>query len=147
MIGKSLRNLIPEAKLNDREFVYKLDETERQISEITSQAKQRVILAAHPAYAYFCHDFGFRQMSIEVEGKEPSPRQIVALIEEAKMLKIKKVFIQPQYSSKGATLIAKQIGAEVVNIDPYAKDVFACWLQIAREFSSVEKPQPQESRN
>ena len=136
MITTALKPLLPEAKLNNRDFLYKLDDTLRQVSQITSQAKQRTILAAHPAYAYFCHDFGFRQLSIEVEGKEPSPRQIVALVEQAKALGIKKVFIQPQYSSKGATLIAKQIGAEVVNIDPYAKDIFACWLQIAKEFSN-----------
>jgi len=136
LIAVQLKKLRPEGKLHDREFLQTLDQTAHQVAEITSHAKIRTILAAHAAYAYFCHDFGFRQLSIEVEGKEPSPRQIVALVDQAKALGIKKVFIQPQYSAKGANLIAKQIGAEVVNIDPYAKNVFACWLEIAKEFSN-----------
>ena len=136
MITTALKPLLPEAKLNNRDFLYKLDDTLRQVSQITSQAKLTDDFSCPSCLRLFLSRLRFSAVIDRSRGKEPSPRQIVALVEQAKSLGIKKVFIQPQYSSKGATLIAKQIGAEVVNIDPYAKDIFACWLQIAKEFSN-----------
>ncbi len=57
----------------------------------------------------------------------------------AKKNNIRVVFAQPQYSMKGASLIAHQVGAKVITLDPYSKDYFSSMREITKEFSSSLK--------
>jgi zinc transport system substrate-binding protein len=95
----------------------------------------RTILVAHPAYGYFCRDYQLRQISIEFEGKDPTPRQLTKVLEDARQNQIKKVFIQKQYSNKGARLIASTLNASVINLDPYSENYFSSMLEIAQQIS------------
>jgi zinc transport system substrate-binding protein len=42
-----------------------------------------------------------------MEGKEPSARQLAGLIDRAKRDQVKIMFVQPQFSTKSAEVIAK----------------------------------------
>ena len=48
---------------------------------------------------------------------------------------IKKIYVQPQFSQKGATLIAHELGAELVLIDPYSEDYFSNLRRLANELA------------
>ena len=69
----------------------------------------------HPAWGYFAHSYGLKQVPVEIEGKDPKPAQLKTLIEHAREKQIKAIFVQPQFSSKSAKLVAKEIGGRVVN--------------------------------
>lgn len=123
-------------KTNLTNFQQELDALDDEIRSILLPLKKRIIMVSHPAYAYFCRDYHLKQLSIEFEGKDPSPQQLTKVLVAARQADIKKIFVQPQYSSKGAGLIAKQIGAKLVSLDPYAENYFAAMHEIAREFAS-----------
>lgn len=108
---------------------------DRQIADKLQSLQNRSILVSHPAYAYFCRDYNLTQMSIEFEGKDPTPQQLTNILSRARAAKIKKVFIQPQYNNKGARLFAKELKAEIVTLDPYSEHYFDSMLQIAQQFS------------
>ena len=76
----------------------------------------------HPSWGYFARTYGLKQVAVEIEGKDPKPAQLKALIEHAKNSGIKIIFVQPQFSSKSAKLVAKEIGGRVVVADPLAQD-------------------------
>lgn len=78
----------------------------------------------HPAWGYFARDFDLEQVAIEQEGKEPDPGRLARVIERARRDGAKIVFAQPQLSRRSAELVAKEIGARVVTLDPLARD----WL-------------------
>jgi zinc transport system substrate-binding protein len=59
---------------------------------------------------------------VEVEGKAPKPAQLQALIEHARARGITAIFVQPQFSTKSAELIAKEIQGQVIVADPLAED-------------------------
>ena len=42
--------------------------------------KGMTLMVFHPAWGYFCRDYGLRQVAVEVEGKEPKPAQMKALM-------------------------------------------------------------------
>ncbi len=94
-----------------------------RIRELLKGKEGRYFVVAHAAYGYFCQEYGLIQLSIEENGKEPTPKALVNLIEKAKNTPI--VFAIEPYSPKGITLIAKEIGAEVNTINPYAEDPIA----------------------
>ncbi len=76
----------------------------------------------HPAWGYFAHTYGLKQIAVEIEGKNPKPAQLRELIVNAKEKDIKVIFVQPQFSAKSAALIAREIDGQVVFADPLAED-------------------------
>lgn len=116
-------------------FLDELDELDDKITDIMRPVQNRTVMVSHPAYAYFCRDYNLDQLSIEFEGKDPTPQQLTKVIQKARELHIKTIFVQKQYSSKGAKLIAAQLGAKLVELDPYAENYYKAMLSIAEHFS------------
>lgn len=119
-------------------FLKELDDLDGDIAKILEPLKNRTIMVSHPAYAYFARDYQLIQKSIEFEGKDPTPRQLTEIMDEARNANIKTIFIQVQYNSKGARLIAKALGANVVTIDPYSENYLDSMHEIARSFAAQE---------
>jgi zinc transport system substrate-binding protein len=80
-----------------------------------------------------------KQVPIEIEGKEPKPAQLKELIQHARKKRIKVVFVQPQFSTKSAKLVAREIGGQVAFADPLAEDWIANLRQVADKFQSALK--------
>ncbi len=79
----------------------------------------------HPAFTYYARDYGIEQISIEHDGKEPSPRQLTKLVDRAKEHNIKTLLIQPQYSKDKLNALAEECNAEIVEVDPLSEDIIA----------------------
>jgi zinc transport system substrate-binding protein len=142
-IAKCLQNVFPDLKdtieKNSQDSLKDLQTLDSDITKLFEGKKERVVLVAHPAYGYFCRDYGIKQISIEMEGKDPTAKELTALINEAKKLNIKKIFVQNQYSHKGAELIAKEIGAKIVVLNPYSDNYIPMMERIAYEFANAQE--------
>lgn len=119
-------------------FTRELDALDTELSTLLLPLKNRTVMVSHPAYAYFCRDYNLKQLSIEFEGKDPSPRQLTRILTEAREVGSKTIFIQMQYNNKGARLIAQEIGAKIVTLDPYAEQYFDTMRDIAVRFAGQE---------
>ncbi|WP_322520412.1 zinc ABC transporter substrate-binding protein [Guyparkeria halophila] len=82
----------------------------------------RRFLVFHPAFGYFGATYGLEQMPIEVEGKEPGPRELARIIQQAREHQIRVIFIEPQFAQGAARTIAREIDGEVLTLDPLAQD-------------------------
>ncbi|CCB87459.1 MULTISPECIES: metal ABC transporter solute-binding protein, Zn/Mn family [Parachlamydia] len=122
-------------KQNLLQFLEELDALDVKVREILKDSKNSVIMVAHPAYAYFARDYQLIQLPIEFEGKDPSPQQLTKVIARARKENIKTVFSQVQYPNKVAQLIANEVNARVVILDPYAEDYLCNVELIARHFA------------
>ncbi|MRT91740.1 zinc ABC transporter substrate-binding protein [Ancylomarina sp. 16SWW S1-10-2] len=91
---------------------------------IFAQKSKKAFMIYHPALSYLARDYGLTQISIEHDGKAPSPAHMKNIIDLAKENNIKTIFIQKQFNIENATVIAKEINAELVQIDPLSAD----WL-------------------
>lgn len=139
IIAKALERKYPEhAKIfqeNLQAFSKELDALDLYIQTTLAPVKNRTLLVSHPAYAYFCRDYQFFQLPIEFEGKDPTSKQLTKLLSEAKNSKVRAIFTQPQYSDKAARLIAKEIGAQVIIVDPYSENYIETLKMITRLIS------------
>ncbi len=86
------------------------------------KSSPKPFMVFHPSWAYFAHEFNLRQIAIEVEGKEPGPRQLEAIFDLAKQYSIRTIFVQPQFSQKSAQVIAGQVQARTAVADDLAYD-------------------------
>ncbi len=90
----------------------------------------------HPAFGYFAHAFGLKQKAVEASGKSPEPRQLRALIRQARQEKIQVIFVQPQFDVKSARAVASAIDGTMVPLDPLAEDVAASLRIMAKEIGA-----------
>lgn len=138
-IVEALSDMYPEHRnvyqSNYQNLLQQLDLLDSKISNTLAAGQNRTILVSHPAYGYLCRDYNLQQLSIEFEGKDPTPRQLTRLLDDARRHRINTIFTQMQYSNKAATLVAQEIGAKLVNLDPYSEDYFNSLEQISRCFS------------
>lgn len=123
-------------KNNAEIFQKELEDLDHEIKEILSPLKNKNILVSHPAYAYFCRDYGLKQYSIEMEGKDPSPQQMTLLLNKMRQLSIQTIYIQMQYNNKAAKLVAETIGAKICILDPYSADYINSMKEIAHAFAN-----------
>lgn len=115
----------------DRELV----SLDREIRSRLSGVKQRSFLVFHPAWGYFAHDYGLRQIAAEMEGKSLTPRQLQWVIEEARAEGIGVVFVSPQFSTMQAAAIARDIGGVTVTVDPLSRNYQENLLQATEAFA------------
>lgn len=103
-------------------YLSQLAQLDQDFQTDLADVTNRSFIIFHPAFAYFARDYNLTQIGVEQEGKEPDADYLTRLIDEAKAKNIKVVFVSPEYSTESAETIAKEIGGQVVSINPLAKD-------------------------
>ena len=99
-----------------------LDTLDAHLATVLAPLKGKELFVFHPAYGYFTEAYGLKQIPVEIEGKEPSAKDLAALIKKAREAEVRVIFVQPQFSTRSAEAIAGQIGGVVVPFDPLARD-------------------------
>jgi zinc transport system substrate-binding protein len=112
-------------------------EFSREIEEIDDRYRQNInvlegknFLIYHPALGYLARDYGMVQHVLEFEGKEPPPSHIANIIKEANENNIQHIFIQSQFNMDNAKSLSKELGAEIIMIDPLNENWNAEMLSI-----------------
>ncbi len=100
-----------------------LDALDAELEAAFEALDRRAFLVQHPAWGHLAAQYGLEQVAIEEEGKEPSPRRLVALVDRARREGFEVVLVQPGVSDVAARAVARELGAEVVTADPLAYDV------------------------
>jgi len=118
-------------------FIARLAALDEELRNLFAGRPERQFMVYHPAWGYFANAYGLVQIPIEIEGKNPKPARLKKLIEYAKTHAIKFIFVQPQFSAKSATLIAREIDGQVVYADPLAEDWEENLHTIARQINAA----------
>ena len=120
-------SLDPENKeyyqANYEQLTKEIGETEKTVSGLLHSLDNKTFIIYHPALTYYARAYGIEQVAIEQDGKEPSAKRLVRLIEQARRDSIRVVFYQSQFPASAVEVIAEDIGAQSVRIDPLAEDV------------------------
>jgi zinc transport system substrate-binding protein len=114
-------------------FLASIDETDREIRDILSSLKDgERFMVFHPSWGYFAQAYHLKQIAVEVEGKEPKPKELIHLLEEAKEEKVKAIFTQAEFSDTVAKIIAKELQIPVVKVSPLAPNWSENLINIAK---------------
>jgi len=118
---------------NRRAFASDIQALDTEIRSILADKRDQRFMVFHPSWGYFARAYGLQQIAIEIEGKDPKPAQLQELIKVAREQQIRVVFVQPQFSTKSAGLIAEAIGGKIAFADPLARD----WLVNLKSVAAV----------
>lgn len=125
-IATGLRELDPEHaddyEKNYQAFIKQVAALDIRLMKQLDAVSSPRFMVFHPSWGYFADAYGLEQIPIEVEGKTPKARDVKELIQTANARNIRTIFVQPQFSTKQAEIIAREIGGRTVTADPLAKD-------------------------
>jgi len=118
-------------------YLADLEAAHRRIETMLAPYRGRTLLVFHPAYGYFARRYGLEQVAVEVGGKEPTPRQLGLLVEQAKASGATALFVQPQVRGSAAAAVAEALGCPLVELDPLAADLSANLERMARDIAAA----------
>jgi len=134
-IVRTLSEQYPEKQeeftIRGKELQEKLAALNLDIEHRLQKTTARSFLISHPAFAYFCRDYGCHQLSVEQEGKEPRPKELETLLASALESGARIAIAVPQHNNKGAQLIAEKLNIPVRVIDPYANNCMETMRMLA----------------
>ena len=127
----------PVYEQNYISLIKEIEETIHQIDSILKPVDSGSFIIYHPTLTYFARDYNLNQYSIEMDGKEPSPEQLKRLVKTAKEKEVRVIFIQQEFDSKNAGIIAKETGCIPVVINPLSYNWAEEMIRIAKELRKI----------
>jgi zinc transport system substrate-binding protein len=130
-----------EYQANLRSFLAEIDALDREIRALLGPAGStgpvRRFLVYHPSWGYFAQEYGLGQIAIEAEGKEPSAKRLIELIDRARREDVRLLFVSQGFPRKSAQVIADAAGCKIVTADPQARDWAANLRRVAAEIGEA----------
>ncbi len=109
-------------KANYSEFVKEIEQLDKQIKNKMKDYAGRIIILYHPSLSYYARDYGIKQYSLEVGGKQTTPQLMAKIVDLAKKENIKVIYIQSEFDREHARVFAEEIDGKIVQISPLAPD-------------------------
>lgn len=138
-ITNELSSLLPEKKelfsIRAQQLMHDIDSLDNYICNQFEGVTNRKFLIFHPALTWYANRYGLEQISVEVDGKEPSPSEMKEIIKTIKENNIKVILIQSEFPFERARSISEETGADIVQINPLSYD----WLNNMYKITSVIK--------
>lgn len=113
------------------ELHQELEHLDGELTKKLVPFRGEAILVSHSAFAYFCRDYGLKQLSIEQAGKEPTARQLTLVIQQVRKERAKIALLQVQFNNKGTELVARELGLRTYTVNPLNEDLPATVLEVA----------------
>jgi zinc transport system substrate-binding protein len=120
-------------------YLQKLGTLDADIKSSLVGTRSRTFIVYHPAWGYFAREYGLQQLGIEKDGKEPQAAYMARLISEARDKNIRIIFVSPQFDTRSAEAIAREIGGNVVSIDPEGRNYIDNMRKVADAFREALK--------
>ena len=111
-------------------LIDRLDALDRDIHNQLVQLNNRYLIVSHPSWGYFADTYNLKQLSIEQDGSEIRAKKLSRLIELAKAENIHTVYTQKQVNNASAKILASEIGAKLVELDPLAENYIENMRQV-----------------
>jgi zinc transport system substrate-binding protein len=123
---------------NAEQYLAKLDVLDTEIRSTLTAYTRREFITFHEAFAYFAKRYGLTQIYLLPRGQEePSPSDVVTVIETAKAKNITVIYAEPLSDPSLAEEVARQIpNGRVLVLDP-AEEVPLTKLEAGKNYFSI----------
>lgn len=124
------------------EFAVRADAFKAEVMELDARvraffepvpAEKRLFMTFHQSWAYYADAYGLREVSVELEGRSPSPKDMALLLDFAARNKIRVIVADPMTSPSAVRSITRSIGGVAVTATPLEED----WPGSMRVFSET----------
>ena len=141
-ITETLEEILPDStakyRANLANLTSRIDSVDFAIRSSFSDMRRKTVLLFHPALAYFCDDYGLKQLAVEQEGKEPSVGHMKTVVSEIREQDIRVILYQEQLHKQTVEALVRETGIRAVPFDPVAYHVPENLLRISSEILTAQ---------
>lgn len=112
--------------------VLELDARIRELFEPVP-AEKRLFMTFHQSWAYYADAYGLREVSVELEGRAPSPKDMALLLDFAAKNKIRVIVSDPMTNASAVRSVTQSLGGVAVTATPLEEN----WSGSMRDFSET----------
>lgn len=137
--GKTLSELYPDSTkygVNTLQFIELLKMRDAEYTAKLSTAPTRTFLIYHPALSYLARDYGLTQLSVEDEGKDPTPSSVSAVVDQARLQRVDYIMYQKEFSFSAVRSIVEETGIKAFEINPLSENVIGCLDEVVNIIST-----------
>ncbi|MCX6677613.1 MAG: zinc ABC transporter substrate-binding protein [Methanothrix sp.] len=120
---------------NRYDYLQKLQSLDEELNQTFAGKKSRIFIVHHPAWTYFARDYDLSQVPLMENEKEPGPKYLGEIIDLARKNNITTIFVEPEYNPKAAEVIAREMNAGIVTLDPLAENYLETMAYAGREIA------------
>jgi zinc transport system substrate-binding protein len=124
-------------KRNLADLQHRILELDKRYRLLGAARPGAIFLVYHPAWGNFARDYGFRQVAIEEHGKSPGAARLSKLIGELAGQAVDRIIVSPGHEQRSAALLARQLQAQVVVIDPLDADWWNMMQEMHRTLEQI----------
>ncbi|MCI8497192.1 MAG: zinc ABC transporter substrate-binding protein [Clostridiales bacterium] len=105
---------------NAAAYTQKLTELRDRMEAELADISRRDIITFHEAFSYFADEFGLHVAAVleREPGMGPSASELAGTVDLVRETGCKVLFVEPQYSSSIADVVARDTGARIYTLDP-----------------------------
>lgn len=125
-IGEAICKAYPDSvkyRTNLEGLMAEIEGRQVAYAEQLAAAGQRVFLIYHPALSYLARDYGLQQISLENEGKNPTPASLAEVVDIVNKYGIGKMMYQVEYPYEIVKPIVDVLGVNMVQINPLSANI------------------------
>jgi zinc transport system substrate-binding protein len=120
---------------NKDSYLQNLSSLDAEFNNTFGSKEKRIFIVHHPAWTYFAKDYELEQVPLMENEKEPGPKYLGEVIELARKNNITTIFVEPQFNPKSAEVIAREMNAGIVTIDPLSENYLDNMRNASREIA------------
>ncbi|MCX8059252.1 MAG: zinc ABC transporter substrate-binding protein [Spirochaetes bacterium] len=137
-IYEFIKNNYPDlqkiAKENSDNLILKIDNYIDLFNKIIKEKNIKFILVYHPILTYFSKDFNIKQILVEIEGKEPTLKDLNYLFKIARMNNIKVFITSPHFPTSYEGVFKKELNLKIEQINILNYNIFETFDNLYRIF-------------
>ena len=140
-IGNAICATHPDSvryKANFEQLMGRIKAAHEHYLELFEPHRGEAFLIYHPALTYFARDYGLEQISVEQEGKAPTPTTLAELAEVVNNSEIEHLIYQSEYPVDVVKPVAEVLGVKLLEINPLSVDILAEINRIANTLLTPE---------
>ena len=109
-------------------YLEELDALDARIREKLEGREERNFMVYHPSWGYFAAEYNLTMIPVEVEGKEPSAKDLAKLVDLAKEKKVKVIFVQTQFNPRSAEVVAQKLAGKLWPLTLLQRITLQTWI-------------------
>lgn len=119
---------------NTEILIAEVDALNKRITELFSSVppQKRVFLSLHEGWSYYARNFALTELTVELDGKEPGPKSMAAIIKEAKEHGVTTVLVDASTSNATAKALTENLKARLIRANPLEEN----WPDFLWSFST-----------
>ncbi|AJD02633.1 zinc ABC transporter ZnuABC, periplasmic zinc-binding protein [Campylobacter lari CCUG 22395] len=122
---------------NLENFLKEMDTLDLQIQALFKNVKNKHFLVYHPSWGYFAKRYHLSQIPVEIEGKEPKPKDLAKLAKLIQKEQIKAIFIPKGANNNTIDAMASNYNLKIIELDHLPSDYKNELLKDAKNIASV----------